>query len=86
MRQPDKPEMHYPSTARMISTYRRLMELKQKDIATIMDIQLHSVENMELGRSRCMGKPRERLIKVFDSWRDIQLNKLESEIKYLKSI
>ena len=68
-----------------LRTYRKLIGLKQVEAAVLLSTEQGNYCRMEQGRLNA-GKRLAMITKLFKTWREDEIKKLEQRIIYLKSL
>lgn len=69
-----------------IILYRKLMGLRQAELAKIAGVRTETYTNMEYGRTRLKTDQKQRVLDYFNEWRNKQIEELSNHINYLKQI
>lgn len=73
------------SEGKKLTTFRKLMGLKQKDIAKQFDTDQGNYSKMERGREFC-GERLHKLQRIFYKWREGEVERLQKRINYLNAL
>jgi DNA-binding XRE family transcriptional regulator len=70
---------------RLVREYRKLMGMKQLDMAKILGVKRPNYCNMEKG-SQALGDRFLTIQSMFIEWKKKEIERLEAKIKFLKSL